>query len=189
MAVVRYNAEGEAIGYAKTGNNHHVAIYKDANGKYHESVVSFWQAVERKRYGLPIVIENPEAMWDKVMDMDLPQEFLQTLPNDDWTFVVSLQANEMFILGLEDADFEMAMENKDYQLLNKHLYRVQKIRSTEYTFRYHIETTVDDKYDGKQNPALSMRMKKLISIRSFGAWLAQHPHKVRVNLLGEITKI
>jgi hypothetical protein len=41
----------------------------------------------------------------------------------------------------------------------------------------------------KPNPALSMQMKKLISIRSFGGWLAQHPHKVRVNLLGEITEV
>jgi hypothetical protein len=41
---------------------------------------------------------------------------LETLPKDNWQFVVSLQANGMFILGLEDGDFEMAMENKDYQL-------------------------------------------------------------------------
>ena len=189
VAAVRFNEQGEAIGYAKTGNNHHIAIYQDANGQYQELVVSFWQAVERKRYGLPIVIEDPKAVWDRVMDMDLPQAFLETLPKDDWQFVVSLQANEMFILGLEDGDFEMAMENKDYQLLNKHLYRVQKIRSKEYTFRHHIETSVDDKYDNKPNPALSMSMKKLINIRSFGSWFAQYPHKVRVNLLGEITEV
>ena len=189
VAAVRFNEQGEAIGYAKTGNNHHIAIYQDANGQYQELVVSFWQAVERKRYGLPIVIEDPKAVWDRVMDMDLPQAFLETLPKDDWQFVVSLQANEMFILGLEDGDFEMAMENKDYQLLNKHLYRVQKIRSKEYTFRHHIETSVDDKYDNKPNPALSMSMKKLINIRSFGGWWDQYPHKVRVNLLGEITEV
>lgn len=189
VAAVRFNEQGEAIGYAKTGNNHHIAIYQDANGQYQELVVSFWQSVERKRYGLPIVIEDPKAVWDRVMDMDLPQAFLETLPKDDWQFVVSLQANEMFILGLEDGDFEMAMENKDYQLLNKHLYRVQKIRSKEYTFRHHIETSVDDKYDNKPNPALSMSMKKLINIRSFGGWWDQYPHKVRVNLLGEITEV
>lgn len=194
VASVRFNAQGEPIGFAKTGNNHHIAIYQDAKGQYQESVVSFWQAVERKRYGLPIVIEDPKAIWDKLIDSDLPQEFLSTLPQDDWQFVVSLQANEMFILGMEEGDFEMAMQNKDYQLLNKYLYRVQKIRGKEYTFRYHVETTVDDKYsnekgESKPNPALSMQMKKLISIRSFGGWLAQHPHKVRVNLLGEISEV
>jgi CRISPR-associated endonuclease Csn1 len=189
VAAVRYNEQGEAVGYAKTGNNHHIAIYQDANGQYQELVVSFWQAVERKRYGLPIVIEDPKAVWDRVMDMDLPQAFLETLPKDDWQFVVSLQANEMFILGLEDGDFEMAMENKDYQLLNKHLYRVQKIGSKDYSFRHHIETSVDDKYDGVTNIALSLSMKKLLRLRSFGSWFAQYPHKVRVNLLGEIAEV
>ena len=123
------------------------------------------------------------------MDMDLPQEFLETLPKDDWQFVVSLQANEMFVLGLEDGDFEMAMENKDYQLLNKHLYRVQKIGSKDYSFRHHIETSVDDKYDGMQNRQLSVTMKKLYRFNSIGALNTQHPHKVRVNLLGEISEV
>ena len=86
----------------------------------------------------------------------------------------------------------MAMENRDYQLLNKHLYRVQKIAKGNYMFRLHVETTVDDKYiscngEFKQNAALSMQMKKMINVRSFGGWFAQHPHKVRVNLLGEIS--
>jgi hypothetical protein len=34
-----------------------------------------------------------------------------------------------------------------------------------------------------------MKMKKLIEMRSFGSWFAQHPHKVRVNLLGEISEV
>ena len=41
----------------------------------------------------------------------------------------------------------------------------------------------------KQNAALSMQMKKMINVRSFGGWFAQHPHKVRVNLLGEISEV
>jgi len=189
MATVRFSEQGEAIGFAKTGNNHHIAIYMDSNGQYQESVVSFWQAVERKRYGLPIVIEDPKAVWDKVMNLDLPQEFLQTLPNDDWQFVVSLQSNEMFILGIEDGDFELAMENQDYQLLNKHLYRVQKIATKNYAFRHHIETSVDDKYDGVKKEMLSKQMQKLKITQSFDSFFALHPHKVRVNLLGEITNV
>ena len=62
---------------------------------------------------------------------------------------------------------------------------------SEYVY---MSVSYDDKYinekgEVKPNPALSMQMKKLISIRSFGSWLAQHPHKVRVNLLGEISKV
>ena len=189
VASVRFNAQGEPIGFAKTGNNHHIAIYQDAKGQYQESVVSFWQAVERKRYGLPIVIEDPKAIWDKLLDSDLPQEFLSTLPQDDGQFVVSLQANEIFILGMEDGDFEMAMQNKDYQLLNKYLYRVQKIATKNYAFRHHIETSVDDKYDGVKKELLSKQMKKLKITQSFDALFAQHPHKVRVNLLGEISEV
>jgi hypothetical protein len=32
-------------------------------------------------------------------------------------------------------------------------------------------------------------MKKLLRLRSFGSWFAQYPHKVRVNLLGEIAEV
>jgi hypothetical protein len=66
---------------------------------------------------------------------------------------------------------------------------VQKIGSKDYSFRHHIETSVDDKYDGVQNRQLSAKMKKLQRFNSLGAFKAQHPHKVRVNLLGEITEV
>src|SRR6185437_5975451 len=45
--------------YMKPGNNHHIAIYKDENGKLVEHLVTFWHAVERKRYGLPVIIKEP----------------------------------------------------------------------------------------------------------------------------------
>lgn len=189
VSAVRFNDEGEAIGFVKMGNNHHVAIYVDSKGQYQESVVSFWQAVERKRYGVPIVIENPQEVWTRLIDSDLPQEFLESLPKDDWQFVVSMQQNEMFVLGMDDADFNAAMEQKDYRTLNKYLYRVQKIATKNYYFRYHTETSVDDKYNGEKNEMLSKQMNKLINIRSFDSFFSQHPHKVRVNLLGEISAV
>lgn len=189
VAPVRFNDKGEAIGFSKMGNNHHIAIYKDVDGKYQEMVVSFWSAVERKRYGLPIVIENPHAVWDLAMNRDLPQALLDTFPKDTWQFVTSMQVNEMFILGMDEADYEAAMTNRDYRLLNKYLYRVQKLSSGEYCFRYHTETTVDDKYDGASNPNLSIEMKKLHRIKSFSAWEKLFPHKVKVNLLGEISAL
>lgn len=189
VAPVRFNEKGEAIGFSKMGNNHHIAIYKDADGKYQEMVVSFWNAVERKRYGLPIVIENPHAVWDMVMDRDLPQSFLETLPQDNWQFVTSMQVNEMFILGMDEAEYEAAMANKDYKLLNKYLYRVQKMTAGIYYFRYHTETSVDDKYDGTRNENLSIEMKKMIRYASINGLLNANPHKVKVNLLGEISAL
>lgn len=184
---IKFDDKGNPIGFAKLGNNHHIAIYQAPDGKYYESVISFWNAVERKKYGLPIVIDNPRAAWDIVMDKDLPKTFLETLPNDDWQFVTSLQANEMFILGMEDAEFEDAIREKDYQKLNKYLYRVQKMTAGIYYFRHHIETSVDDKYNGIRNENISLQMKKVLRFASIGGFLQQNPHKVKINILGEIS--
>ena len=186
---LKYNSAGEAIGFVKPGNNHHIAIYRDKDGNYRESVVSFWNAVERKRNGLPVVMENPHEVWNKVLDMDLPQTFLDTLPDDDLEFVVSMQQNEMFILGMEEDSYQNAMEQKDYNTLNKYLYRVQKIQHRIYYFRLHIETSVDDKYDGEKNEMRSKQMKKVIVISSLEMFRNLNPHKVKVNILGEISEL
>lgn len=186
VAPVKFNQQGEPIGFVKPGNNHHIAIYRDKDGNYQESVVSFWNAVERKRYGLPVVIENPHDVWTKVMDMELPESLLKTLPNDDWDFVLSMQQNEMFIMGMEEDAYQNAIERRDYNTLNKYLYRVQKLTYTDYNFRLHIETSVDDKYDNVPNPALSRQMKKMYRFKSVSAFLMSNPHKVKINILGEI---
>ena len=186
---IKYNGEGQPIGYAKKGNNHHVAIYTDKRGKPQESVVSFWDAVERKRYGVPVVITNPHEVWDNLLNTDFPQEFLAKLPEDDWQYLFSMQENEMFVLGMEDDEFYDVIERQDYASLNKHLYRVQKIRSGEYTFRYHTETKVDDKYEGVANGTnTSVQLGALVSIRGFSSLFAKFPHKVKIDIMGRIAK-
>lgn len=186
---VKHDERGHNIGYAKKGNNHHIAIYKDKNGQYQETVVSFWDAVERKKYGLPVVITNPHAVWDSVMNNDLPQDFLEKLPKDDWTYILSMQENEMFVLGMEEDEFNDAVGTKDYATLNKHLYRVQKISSREYVFRYHTETKVDDKYEGVENGAnVSYTLGALVRSRSFNNLFSMFPHKVKIDIMGRITK-
>ena len=189
---VKYDNTGQPIGFAKKGNNHHVAIYKSDNDKPFDQVVSFWDAVERKRYSVPIVIDNPHEVWDGLLNRDMPQEFLDKLPHDDWQFVLSMQENEMFVLGLEDDEFNDAIERQDYNSLNKHLYRVQKITHNDYWFRFHTETTVDDKYGDQENQvvnvAWSTEMKKVFRFKSQGALFAQFPHKVKIDIMGRITK-
>ena len=186
---VKYDEAGRPIGYAKKGNNHHIAIYQDKDGQYQEMVVSFWDAVERKRYGVPVVITNPHEVWDILLNKDLPQEFLAKLPNDNWQFVLSMQENEMFVLGLEDDEFNEAIERQDYAALNKHLYRVQKLTYGDYCFRYHTETKVDDKYEGvEKGLEVSLRLGAFIRIRSISGLFAKFPHKVKVDLLGHIHK-
>ena len=73
--------------------------------------------------------------------------------------------------------------------LNKYLYRVQKIATKNYCFRYHIETSVDDKYDGVKNEMLSKQMKKIYIVQSLDSLWTLHPHKVKINILGEISPL
>lgn len=192
MVSVKYDDNGRAIGFAKTGNNHHIAIYKRKDGKPFDSPVSFWDAVERKKYGVPVVITNPHEVWSGLLEKDLPQEFLEKLPKDDWNYVLSMQENEMFVLGMEDDEFNDAIEAKDYATLNKHLYRVQKVARNDYWFRYHTETTVDDKYsdgaESKINLGWSVEMGKVYRVRSCGALFDLFPHKVKIDIMGRITK-
>ena len=87
------------------------------------------------------------------MDSDdwVHKDFLECLPNENWIFEQSLQQNEMFVLGLSADDYEKALKEKDYALLNQHLYRVQSISSSDYYFRYHLETKIDNTESQYQN--------------------------------------
>ena len=186
---VRYNEQGEPIAFVKPGNNHHVAIYVDEKGKLQEHIVTFWHAVERKKYGIPTIITNPADAWDKVTDR-MPESFLNQLPpSANWEFKFSMQQNEMFILGMEEELYNDAIQKKDYATLSKYLYRVQKMSKGDYFFRHHLETSVDDKYNGESNPSLSTKMGKLFRIKSLGALSEKNPHKVHISITGKITEI
>ena len=174
---IKYNEEGKPISFVKTGNNHHVAIYKDGQGVLHESVVTFWQAVERKKFGVPIIIENPKEVWDSVLNKELPQEFLSCLPNDQWEFVMSMQKNEAFILGLDEDSYRDAINVQDYATLNQHLYVVQNL--SEKTYRFCLAT--DTKYD---LGAANKDDKRYYNIQSVDALFRLNPHKKRISLLG-----
>ena len=130
--------------------------------------------------------QKAEEMREK--GTDWPETFLEKLPDPGWELVLSLQQNEMFVLGMDDEAFETAMERKDYASLGACLYRVQKIASRNYVFRLHIETRVDDKYEGTKNEALSLRMGRMKQIYSFKALFDLHPRKVRIDVLGRIDK-
>lgn len=179
---VKHDKDGKPIAFCKPANNHHVAIYLDEKGKYQEHLVTFWHAIERQKNRIPIVVTDPKDMWDEITDRDCSEEFLSMLPELNWKYVVSMQQNEMFILGMDEEEYQDAIRSKDYSTLSKHLYRVQKMRHSEYVFRYHLETTVDN------SPELT-EMKAMVSIRSINSFMAQNPHKVRINILGEISEI
>lgn len=176
---VKYD-NGIPVGFVKPGNNHHIALYRDADGNLSEHVVSFWHAVERKKYGIPVIIEDTDAVWEAVANMDLPDAFMNNLPPAGLRLEVSLQQNEMFILGMHDEEYQRAIEEKDYKTLNKYLYRVQKMASSDYYFRFHIETVLDDTSDARS-------IRKFYRVQSLRALLKLNPHKVRINILGEIS--
>ena len=181
VVAIKYNENNEPIGYAETDNNHHMAIYRQKDGSLKEKIVSFWDAVERKRYGVPVVIANPHEVWDSLLNKDLPQEFLAKLPKDDWQYVLSMQENEMFVLGMEDDEFNDAIERQDYTALNKHLYRVQSISHDDYYFCHHTETKATEKSE-------SLKLGKTLRIRGVNSLKNYFLHKVKVDLLGHIHK-
>lgn len=179
---VKFNSNNEPIGFSKPGNNHHVAIYKDENGKLQEHIVSFWHAVERKKYGIPVIITKPQEVWDTILDKQIPEEFLSQLPDIKWEYVMSMQTNEMFVMGLDEVAYQDAIANRDYQLLNKHLYRVQKLSHSTYSYRFHLETNVDESQE-------LIDMGAMIRSKSIGNLMSFNPHKVRVSILGEIIEV
>lgn len=182
VAPVKFNSNNEPIGFSKPGNNHHVAIYKDENGKLQEHIVSFWHAVERKKYGIPVIITKPQEVWDTILDKQIPEEFLSQLPDIKWEYVMSMQTNEMFVMGLDEVAYQDAIANRDYQLLNKHLYRVQKLSHSTYSYRFHLETNVDESQE-------LIDMGAMIRSKSIGNLMSFNPHKVRVSILGEIIEV
>lgn len=176
---IRYNAEGQPIAYVKPGNNHHIAIYIDEQGNKIPHLCTFWHAVERKKYGLPVIIENPREVWEKILNnqKEYPQIFLERLPLDEWHFYLSIQQNEIFYLNEK-------MSLSEVEKLNPfHLYRVQKIsfngKQLEIYFRQIYESQIDDS-------ELSRRVLRFFPVKSLGSLEKLKPNKLKINRLGEI---
>ena len=131
-------------------NNHHVLIFEDFEGKLQEQVVSFIEVVERQKQKEPIY----------------------KLPEKGKRIVTSLAINDMFLLGIDN---DLDLSNANSALLTKHLFRVQKVSSSYYTFRHHLASTLDD-------------LRTEFSIRSMKAWLENNPIKVTIDPLGQIRR-
>ena len=138
--------------YVNPRNNHHVLIYIDIEGNMKEDVVQFWTVIERKMKG----------------------EMLYQLPNDGNEIVTTLEINDMFLLGLSDEEYS---DNKNnYAFLSKYMYRVQKISSMYYTFRFHLASTLAKK-------------EEEVNIQSFASWEKHSPKKVAISTLGKILEM
>lgn len=181
MIPLRRNDAGEEIAFVAPGSNHHVAFYRDSEGVLQEAVVSFYQAIERAKYQLPMIIKDPRAVVEEALERNVPDSVLSALPHSSWTFVESLQKNEMFLIGLSDDEIARAIKEGDRATLNDHLYRVQKYTSKDYYFRYHLETQLDDIKGGN--------IPKFYRAQSLKAYLELNPRKVRIDLLGNLSLV
>lgn len=182
LAGVRKNESGEIIGYAQTRNNHHLAFYRTPDGKIVESVVSFWDCVKRKQAGLPIIIKNPAEAWSALIvtgDSQGTEELAQCLPPDGSKFIMSLQRNEMVVLGMSDEEWTDAVTSNDIRTINRHLYRVWQLGAGEYRFKFQTNTSAAIEDGDKE-------IKQFYRIKSIPALLALHPRKVTVSILGKL---
>lgn len=117
------------VDYVNLRNNHHVAIYRDAEGRLQEKVVTFFEALDRVSQGLPAV--------DRTCRKD-----------DGWKFAFSMMINEMFIFpdaanGFDPRSIDLT-DKSNYSLISPHLFRVQKLSQSDYFFTHHLETTVQN---------------------------------------------
>ena len=90
----------------------------------------------------------------------------------------------MFLLGLTKEEFEEALRQNNKPVLSKHLYLVWSIADGDFWFRHHLETKNSDlkKTDGARDSKRYYRLS-LAGLNNL------NPIKVRLNHLGEITKI
>lgn len=99
-------------------NNHHVALYRQADGQLKEQVVTFWDAVQRKMMGLDVFQKELE---------------------DGSVLETTMQINDLFLIGLSP---DVVLETIQPEILRKHLYRVQKLSTSYYVFRLNSESTI-----------------------------------------------
>lgn len=182
---LRKDSNENPIGYAKSGSNHHVAFYRNPKGEVVENVTSFWDAIQRKRHGISVIIKNPKAAIDQLISIsdDISKEtLLIKMPSPDWEFVEILKKGDTFILGLSDEEIEDAISSGDNAKLLQNLYKVQKFSTNQYFFRLHIHTNLDT----SSKSALDRKMKNFLQFSCSSFWKS-NPHRVHISKLGEIS--
>ncbi len=158
------------IDFVNTGNNHHVAIYRDEKGSLQEKVVSFYEAVIRINQGLSAI------------DKNFKQE-------DGWEFLFTLKQNEYFVFANEKTGFHPKeidlLDMNNFHLISPNLFRVQSISTKYYIFAHHLETNAITGDTFKNKKELSSITYN--SIRTPSNLI--NIIKVRINHIGKIIQI
>lgn len=190
---IRFDECGRAITFVQSGNNHHLALYRTPKGKLVGSIVTFWDAVNRARYGLPLIIKYPRKAMEQVIQQDdIPESVLRLLPPADYEFVEVFQQNEMAVVGLPEEEFRRAVDTQDYRTLSEHLYRLKGISSKDYEFHYHLDTDDPDETDSSKKKKkrvrnTSGRIPRIYRIRGIGPLQKKNVRKVCIDLLGRLS--
>lgn len=147
--------------YVRTNNNHHVAIYEDAQHELHEVMVSFFDAVDNAIQGNPVI--------DKTYNAD-----------KGWRFLFSLQRNDCFVFpdeatGFYPAEIDLTAK-ENYALISPHLFKVQSISEGDYRFRHQYDATKNNNVKLK-----NMTWKRIRVINDLKGVV-----KVRITKIGHI---
>jgi len=158
--------------FVSNGNNHHVAIYKDAEGNLQDRIVTLFDAVQLSNAKEPII--------DKAYNHGI-----------GWVFLFTMKQNEFFVFPNDKTGFDPnevdLLDPKNKKIISPNLFRVQKLSRVEYgntvvrgyVFRHHLETTVEEKKELKD---ISYK-----NIKSLGYF--ENVVKVRINHIGNIIKV
>jgi len=151
------------VDFVSTGNNHHVAIYRDEKGNLQERVVSLFDAVQ--------LVNAGEQVVDKTYNQGI-----------GWEFQFSMKQNEYFIFpnpktGFDPKEIDL-FDPKNKKVISPNLFRVQKFTIKDYFFRHHLETVVED---NTQTKGITWKREGLSGIKEI--------KKVRINHSGDIIHI
>lgn len=158
--------DGEKIpsDFVSPNNNHHIAVFRDAEGNLHEHVVTFFEAVIRKNQNLEVIDKN--FNYDK-----------------GWRFLFTMKINEYFVFPNPQAGFypeDVNLKDEKYNAaISQNLFRVQKLSTKNYTFRHHLETNVQE-----EKALRDTTWKRLQNTNAL-----QGVVKVRINHIGKIVQI
>ncbi|MEO0312441.1 MAG: hypothetical protein RIQ89_2098 [Bacteroidota bacterium] len=161
--IVDPNGVSIPVDFVNTGNNHHVAVYKDENGDLQENVISFFEATSRVSLGLPIIDKTYKS-------------------KEGWVFLFSMKQNEYFVFPNEQTGFKPdeidLLKPENYHLISPNLFRVQKFTTKDYFFRHHLETNVENDNKLKGITWLRTGLNNINNIK-----------KIRLNHIGQIVSI
>ena len=170
--VLDEHGQPQPVDFVCSGNNHHVVVYRDPEGKIQDDVVSFFEATVRAKEGLPVI------------DREYKKQ-------EGWEFLFSMKQNEYFVFPNEETGFdpkEVDLMNPDnYALISPNLFRVQTMSRVmygnqvvrDYKFRHHLETTVKD---CKELKDIAYKQYKSLDF-------ASQIVKVRIDHIGQIVHV